>query len=80
MTPGQTGLFTSAYALLLCIPAVPAGLVLGFGVFLWLARGIVEGYTGIRLELSLLHLCRPWRQCFSPFSLPGRAATFPPSG
>lgn len=56
MTPGQTGLFTSAYALLLCIPAVPAGLVLGFGVFLWLARGIVEGYTGIRLELSLLHL------------------------
>ncbi len=83
MTPAQAGLFTSVYALLLCIPAVPSGLGLGFAAFICLARGIVEGYTGIRLEMSLLHvwpalaavllsLFTAWAGCyFSTFRMKG---------
>ena len=56
MTPQQAGLFTSLYSLQLSIPAVPAGVILGFAVFYRLAPGIVEGYTGIRLELGMLHV------------------------
>ena len=56
MTPQQAGLFTSLYSLQLSIPAVPAGVILGFAVFYRLAPGIVEGYTGIRLELGMPHV------------------------
>ena len=56
MTPRQAGLFTSLYGLLLCIPSVPAGLLPGFATFYYLAPGIIEGYTGIRLEPGMLHV------------------------
>ena len=92
MTPQQAGLFTSLYSLQLSIPAVPAGVILGFTVFYRLAPGIVEGYTGIRLELGMLHVwpavaavlgavLTAWAGCFfSSFRMngwmPARIQTF----
>src|SRR5699024_11938764 len=56
MSPRQAGLFPSLYGLLLCISSVPAGLLPGFAAFYYLAPGIIEGYTGIRLEPGMLHV------------------------
>ncbi len=77
MTPFQAGLFSSLYALLLCIPSVPSGMAAGFVIFYRISGDIVEGLTGIALEqglvtafpflaASLFSVLTAWAGCFFP--------------
>lgn len=56
MTPSQTGIFTSLYSLLLCVPAVPGGLLVGFAVFYHISRRLIAILTGITVNLEQLEV------------------------